>query len=133
MRSFVFSLLVLLTFPGCSVLTPKTPEEIVAHRAQKRIDLLMSGDYEASYEFATPGYRTTEGAGRYGTRWSGVGMWLSAVVTRVDCGGTVETDRCEATVKVNYKAARFEPTETYLKEDWLLIDGNWYLYQNFGE
>ena len=129
----IFALFFLLALGACTVLDSRAPEEVVADRAQQRLDTLMEGDYEASYQFTTPGYRTTEGPGRYGTRWAGVSMWLSAQVSNVTCSGREQVDRCEVTVEVSYKAARYEPTTTFLVEDWLLIKGGWYLYQNMTE
>ena len=133
MRLIRLHLLVLFVLGGCSVLPTKSPEEIVIERAQQRIDLLMAGDYQASYEFTTPGYRSTESAGRYGTRWSGVGMWISADVTKVECVAAEAVDRCKAVVEVVYRAVGYDPLTTILTEDWLLIGGQWYLYQNLSE
>ena len=128
-----FALFFLLALSACSVLDGRAPEEVVVDRAQQRLDTLMQGDFEASYQFTTPGYRTTEGPGPYGTRWAGVSMWLSAQVSKVTCSGKEQVDRCEVTVEVSYKAARHEPTTTFLVEDWLRINGKWYLYQNIAE
>ncbi len=133
MGRLVFVLFIFVGFSACSVLDGRTPEELVAYRAQQRLDTLMAGDYKASYEFTTPGYRSTEGPGQYGTRWAGVTMWLSAQVTNVTCAGGEQADRCKVAIEVSYKAARFEPTTTFLAEHWLLIDNNWYLYQNLAE
>lgn len=133
MRNFWTFLTLALVLGACSTFDSRTPEEVVADRAQKRVDALMAGDYEGAYQYTTPSYRTTEGVGRYGTRWAGVGMWLSANVTKVQCSGTERIDRCKVFVEVLYKAMRYEPMTTSLSEDWLLIDGGWYLYQNLGE
>ena len=133
MRLKRLHLLVLLLLGGCSAFPTKSPEEIVFERAQQRIDLLMAGDYQASYEFTTPGYRSTESAGRYGTRWSGVGMWISANVTKAECAAAEAVDRCKAVVEVVYRAVGYDPLTTILTEDWLLIGGQWYLYQNLSE
>lgn len=131
-KVYLVSFLVFL-LPACSTFDSRSPEEIVADRAQKRVDALMAGEYEVSYQYTTPSYRTTEGVGRYGTRWAGVGMWLSATVSKVECRGGERIDRCKVAIEVLYKAARYEPTVTFLSEDWLLIDGDWYLYQKLGE
>ena len=133
MRLIRLHVLVLLLLGGCSAFPTKSPEEIVFERAQQRLDLLMAGDYQASYEFTTPGYRSTESAGRYGTRWSGVGMWISANVTKAECAAAEAVDRCKAVVEVVYRAVGYDPLTTILTEDWLLIGGQWYLYQNLSE
>ena len=133
MRNFWTFLLWTLVLGACSTFDTRTPEEIVADRAQKRVDALMVGDYEGSYQYTTPSYRSTEGVGRYGTRWAGVAMWLSADVVKVECSGVDLVNRCKAVVEVVYKAARYETMTTNLSEDWLLVNGSWYLYQNLGE
>ena len=127
---YMFAMFVL---GGCSALPTKGPEEIVIERAQERIDLLIAGDYQASYEFTTPGYRSTESVGRYGTRWSGVGMWISANVIKAECTAAELIDRCKAAVQVVYRAVGYDPLKTILTEDWILIDDSWYLYQNLSE
>jgi hypothetical protein len=120
---------------GCSLLEQKPPEQVVASRAQKRVDLLMEGDFERAYIFTTPGYRTTEGVGRYGTRWAGTQMWLSARVEEVVCrAGNADLgppDRCQVLLRVTYTAPGMGLSETTLSEDWILTEGNWYLYQKF--
>ena len=133
MRLISLYMFVLSVFGGCSALPSKSPEEIVIERAQQRIDLLMAGDYQASYEFTTPGYRSTESVGRYGTRWSGVGMWISANVIKAECTAAELIDRCKAAVQVVYRAVGYDPLTTILTEDWILIDDSWYLYQNLSE
>ena len=133
MRLISLYMFVLFVLGGCSALPSKSPEEIVIERAQQRIDLLMAGDYQASYEFTTPGYRSTESVGRYGTRWSGVGMWISANVIKAECTAAELIDRCKAVVQVVYRAVGYDPLTTMLTEDWILIDDSWYLYQNLSE
>lgn len=133
MRLVGLHLLMLFVLGGCSILPTKNPEEIVAERAQQRLDFLMAGDYQASYEFTTPGYRSTESVGRYGTRWSGVGMWISANVIKAECTAAELIDRCKAVVQVVYRAVGYDPLTTMLTEDWILIDDSWYLYQNLSE
>ena len=53
--------------------------------AQARLDTLRARDFEASYQYTTPGYRSTENVGQYGTRYSGSSMWTGAQVVRVEC------------------------------------------------
>ena len=83
----------------------------------------MAGDYQASYEFTTPGYRSTEGVIRYGTRWAGVGMWISANVIKADCDGSGAGRSLQSCwFKWFTEAPGYEPVTTALTEDWLLID-----------
>ena len=133
MLKYFFSAFITLVMTGCAVLDSRPPEVIVAERAQQRIDLLMEGDYEASYAFTTPGYRTTEGPGRYGTRWAGTSMWTHADVLNVRCDGSDTATRCKVAVKVEYVAVKVGGSSTVLREDWIFVDGNWFLHQNFSD
>ena len=118
---------------GCATLESKSPEQAVAERSRLRIDALMDRNYEVAYAFATPGYRSTEGVIKYTSRWAGVGMWRTADIYSVSCEPSVVIDRCKVWLEVDYQAPGFEPVITAIAEDWLLIDGEWYLYQKIGE
>ena len=118
---------------ACATLEPNSAEQAVAERSRLRIDALMGRNYETAYEFATPGYRSTEGVIKYTSRWAGVGMWRTASITSVSCKPSETIDRCKVWLEVNYQAPGFEPVTTAIDEDWLLIGGEWYLYQKIGE
>ena len=118
---------------GCATLESKSPEQAVAERSRLRIDALMDRNYEVAYAFATPGYRSTEGVIKYTSRWAGVGMWRTADISSVSCEPSDVIDRCKVWLEVDYQAPGFEPVTTAIDEDWLLIDGEWYLNQKIGE
>jgi len=116
---------------GCAAFTPAPPEEVVTIRAQERIDLLMAGDHVAAYEYAPPGYRATATPGQYSSRYGGVGMWRKAEVGSVTCDGGAQAKRCEAVVRVTYRAPRGGfLTTTVLRETWIKISNNWYKYED---
>ena len=122
--------LVLVGFmSGCSMLERRAPEEIVAERAQQRVELLMQSDHKASYQYTTPGYRSLETPGQYGTRWSGVTMWRSAQVRSVRCFEE-SADKCRVALTVRYKAFGHDEIDAILNEEWVQVDGKWYLYQD---
>ena len=131
----VAAIFFVLVASGCGVLGKRSPEEAVAKRAQDRVDLLRAGEYDAAYTYATPGYRTTESVSRYGTRWAGVNMWLSADVTSVLCDYDKSgvTRSCKAFLGVTYIAAGHGEQETLLEERWIAVDGRWYLHQRLAE
>ena len=131
-KPLVFTTLAVL-LSACASLDPINPEEIVAARAQQRFDALMVYDYETAYQYATPGYRSTESVSRYSSRWGGAGMWQSATVQSASCPDVQPANRCQVVAEIVYKPPRHEVLSTALIEDWLLIDGNWYLYQKIGE
>ena len=124
-----------LVLSSCAVIPSQSPEERVAARAQARVDFLMAADWEAAYAFATPGYRSTENVGRYGTRWSGANMWKAAEIKQVDCeappgGDPGEAQVCNVVMSVTYKAVGYGDIDAILHERWLLLDREWYLYQD---
>jgi len=119
----------LLSISACALLQSAPPEERVAQRAQERLDFLVSGQSERSYLYTTPGYRTAKSPQEYARNWVGAGMWLSTTVVKVECGDLAPVQRCEAVVRVSFRAPRQDVTDTHLRETWLLLDGEWYLYQ----
>ncbi|MBM27982.1 MAG: hypothetical protein CME58_06345 [Halieaceae bacterium] len=122
--------LMVLLLPACSILDTRVPEDIIAERAQARLDTLRARDFEASYQYTTPGYRSTENVGQYGTRYSGSSMWTGAQVVRVECEDIEPPQYCKAVVRIDFKAPQFGYSHTHTFEDWVWIGGDWYLYQN---
>ena len=133
MQKLLVFMILPVVLSACASMGSMSPEEIVAARAQQRFDALMAYDYDAAYQFASPGYRTTESVSRYSSRWGGAGMWLSATVQSASCPGVQPVNRCKVSAEIVYQPPRPETLSTALIEDWLLIDGNWYLYQEIGE
>ena len=142
-RTFLqsFALSALLVVQGCAVFDDRTPEEIVAARAIERVNLLMAGEYEEAYLYTTPGYRSTEGVGRYGTRWAGTSMWVSASIKSVKCPGLEGAEgaptRCKVAMQVQYRFIAAGTVsginQTVLFEDWIYTGGNWFLYQKLAD
>jgi hypothetical protein len=110
-------------------LSPRPAEEIVAEKAQLRVDLLMTSKVEESYALTTPGYRATATAQQYQLAWGGAGMWKKVEIQNVSCTGE-PADRCRVTLAVTYRMPRmaFENT-TLLPETWIFTSGDWYLFQ----
>jgi len=125
----VLLLIFMVALQGCAAFSSLPAEERVAQRSQERLDLMWSGEMKASYDYTTPGYRSARTWTEYKAKWLGVGMWKEAEVHRVDCGDLEPPSRCEATIRVVFVAPRQAAATTYLKEQWLLVDGDWYLYQ----
>ena len=109
---------------GCG--EPKTPEQIVAERAQARWDALLAGDFETAYSFASPSYRDIVDAVRFQQSLGGHASWLGAKVREVTC----REDVCEAMVRLKYRSPlppRME-FETDDIERWLSEDGEWWIF-----
>lgn len=133
LKVFIAFPLMLLSVGCASIFDQAPPEERVATRSQERLDLLMAGDIGGAYEYTTPGYRTAQDVRRYGARWAGAAMWMSASVHQVTCSGGEVSEVCKATVKVTYRRPPHAVTDTFLFEEWILIDGEWFIYQPLGE
>jgi hypothetical protein len=134
LRSLFLAVVVLTS--GCASLggDSRSPEEIVAERAQQRQDLLLAPDYEAVYEFLSPGYRDVVPYRRY------LGS-LGSAVKRV--GADVQKVKCESEtvcfvfIEVNYFYTPTgmqgkigdTPISRISEERWIKADGQWWLYK----
>ena len=120
----VFALFLLA---GCSSIgTPKTAEELVAQRAQERLDALMVGNFEKAWEYTTPAFRQSSNISRYASRYVGVSNWTNAAVDKVAC----EEEKCNVTISVTYQMVRPNIENTRpLNEVWITAGGDWYIYE----
>jgi hypothetical protein len=127
-RSLLFILMLLAS--ACAFVDQTPPNERVRMRSEERLALLMAAQYEQAYLYASPGYRTLETERQYESRWLGAQWWREAAVTNVDCPDT-SPGRCRATVRVRFRppGPRTSEITTHLFETWILVDGQWYLYQ----
>lgn len=105
--------------------SPTTPEDVVAQRAQARLELMVAGDFAKGLEYTTPAYRKGRGLNSYTRTYAGVSAWNKAQVLSVLCEG----ERCEVAIEVTYQAfkAGFENKRS-MEELWIRVDGSWYLY-----
>ena len=107
----------------------RSPEEIVAERAQAWWQAHIDKDFGAAWELATPGFReATRREIFIDSRSIGNFRFLEADVVQVEC----EEQLCEATVDVYYQpvgapgALAKMKTKTTNREKWLKIDGQWW-------
>ena len=118
---------VLLT--ACASFKPKTPEEIVKERATARWQAMIPRDFAKAYTFLAPSYRKIASAERYESSFGTAVDWKSAEVVAVNC----EAEKC--TVRIKIVSQPIVPTlfkgtiTTSVDEEWLLEDGQWWLYQ----
>ena len=129
LRRVAWLLVYMVAIQGCAVFTSVPVEERVAQRSQERLDLMWQGQMEQSYAFTTPAYRSARTWQQYSRNWQGVGMWISATVAKVECVESQPVQKCESTVRIDYKLAKQEPGTTHIKETWVLVQDGWYLYQ----
>jgi hypothetical protein len=109
---------------------PQPAKQSVEQRAEARWQHLIDDNWNAAYEYLTPGVRdlTTREAFRDSLRLSKV-RWNSVRVGKVDCPAE---DRCRVTVQVGFTltgvltgAPSIDSFQS-IQETWLRIDGVWY-------
>jgi len=112
---------------------PASPEQPVEERIMARWALILERDFEAEWDFHTPGFRQTTPRFDYARDMSRRPVrWLDAELRSVDCDG----DRCEARVRVTYRPlgapgpiSRMEMDRT-IEEVWIRVADNWWFAGN---
>ena len=118
-----------LALAACSDARP--PEEIVAERAQARWDALVERDFEAAWQFYTPGYRQQLPAADFAIQMKQRRIaWNEAGVQETEC--SAQEKRCNVRSVVQYQVPAQVPGvgklkgRTGVEEIWLQIDGEWW-------
>lgn len=113
---------------GCAALTPKTPEETVAQRAEERWKLMMADKFEQSYEYTAPSYRALKEYKAYRLGYGPASAWLGAKVYKVTCP---TEENCNVVLEVTVKNLTPIRTPanlaTALDETWVREGGRWYV------
>jgi len=134
----LWALLLALALAGCaSVQTPAgtTPEEIVTKRAQDRWNLLLKPDYQAAYEYLTPGYREVRSYRHYLATLGSSVKRVSADVIKVACESE---EVCKVNVEISYyygaQGSMGQPGDTPIsrvsEETWIKVDDQWWIYKD---
>jgi len=116
--------------PAPPVTASAVDAQSVEARAKQRWDLLITGKAADAWDYLSPGYRTTVDRQRYGDDMRNrPTRWLSAAVDRVECE---DESTCKVVVKVDIEAvvpgrSGGVMTTGWVTENWLRIDGAWYL------
>jgi hypothetical protein len=123
-------LVIVAALGGCAIFDNRPPEEIVGERAQTRLDLLLSKDFERSYQHMTPGYRAIHTVDQYTVDFAGSGMWTDTSIATVGCTrvGEAPVTACKVVALISYPAPRMGYIQTTeVTENWVLLDGRWYM------
>ena len=104
-------------------------DEVIAGRAQAHWDALLAGDYEAAYEFLSPGYRSAFTVADYRAEFQSRRVaYTSAQYQSHEC----EKDVCTVKVKLGYRVQRPAPglkeweSRSFVEESWIRSDGEWW-------
>lgn len=115
---------------GCSAMQGKdalTDEAVVAHKAERRYQAMMAGNYRSAYKLMSPGFRELNTLGDFEERFVGVRSWQKVSIGAVMCDGDV----CRVGVSFSYVnraaggKASFMPDGT-IRDIWGRVDGQWY-------
>ncbi len=129
-RVLLIAIILILMLVGCR---SEAPSETIEDRAQARWDLVLARDFEAAWEYLTPGFRQTTNRFDYARDMAGRPLrWLSAEVVGRDC----EEDLCKINVLVGYQAVGAPAgmgqmrLSREIEETWIRLDGAWWFVQN---
>ena len=121
-----------LALAACASNSAKTPEQIVAERAEARWQHLIKQDFAGAYAYLTPAYRDVVPQEQYRRRFGSAGAWTNAIVHEVKC----EPEACTVKVRITTQlripkfAARLPEVSSYIDERWVREDGQWWLFQS---
>ena len=130
-RRGVLLLAILLLASGCArmVKDTRTPEEIVAERANARWAAVIEGQWQQAYDLLTPGYRAATDFDSYRMNLLARKInWTAASTTKVVCESA---EKCTASVKIDYALVGGLPgvsrvtSSATADETWLKLDGQW--------
>ena len=119
---------------ACTANAPKkvavdlSPEEAVAQRATERWQYIIDGDFEAAYQYLTPGARAVMSFQQYAARMVQAQLrWTGVKPAEVICEDA-ETCKAEMTLDITVHAPGIgqRGTQTAQSEDWLKSGGQWY-------
>ena len=118
-----------LALAGRAALTPKTPEQVVAERAEARWAALIDGDFDKAWTYTQPGYRAVVKQKDYRKQFGSGGQWVGVQVHGVTC----EAERCTVhlrlTTRVLVPPRPNREIAGYLQEEWVREEGQWWYYQ----
>ena len=109
---------------------PRTPEDIVAERAQARWDAMVARNFETAWEYYTPGFKEKTEASSFRTRMDQRPIrWDAVRVTQVECA---EENKCQVSALITYSAVGAPgvladmQVERNNVETWIQIAGQWW-------
>ena len=99
-------------------------------RAMARWEAIIAGDYEAAYDYLSPGYRSGVSRQSYSRRYGSTPVQRNSVEYQETVCQS-ET-RCEVRLMVGYAVENMLPgmdrveSKALVREDWILIQGAWF-------
>lgn len=113
---------------GCAT-APGATEDAVVERAKARWAAVIAGDYETSYPFYTPGYRSTTSLIDYAVEMRTRRVtWTTAEYRSHDC----EENRCTVAFSIGYRVHSPVPGlttwngQSAVEDTWVRTGGQWW-------
>ncbi|MBS3747422.1 MAG: lipoprotein [Wenzhouxiangellaceae bacterium] len=129
--NLIFAIGAVALLAACSDPDPRSPEEIVAERAQARWDALVAQDFETAREYYTPGYRQQTSAADFADEMQRRPVkWTDVEVRSAEC--SEEEPSCRLRSVVSYQVPASIPgagtleSKSAVTEIWLQINGEWW-------
>jgi hypothetical protein len=101
---------------------PMTAEQVVAKRAQARLDLIRAGKLAEAYEYLPPATRATLPVQVFVSRLASV-SWLSAKVKSARC----ESEVCDVVVELEFYVLPGRAHKQDYEDKWVLTDRQWWI------
>lgn len=132
----VLILLLLFAVTGCENTAQQSQEseqalsslDALEVRAAERWDALIQGDFHAAYRYASPAYRELYTPQQFAARFGRQVLW-----EKVDVGPieplTEDAARVGITIHFRYhqtESGQTLETSTFVRESWILVDGEWW-------
>lgn len=126
------ALLILCGLGACALVADqRAPQEIVAERAAKHLNLLHQGQWADALELTTPGFRSKTTPEQYSARYGGVWMWQSTRIGTVTCEDSDEPASCDVQTYLTFLMPPLMtvPSEHYKLRTWIKVGSGWYVYE----
>lgn len=124
------ALMAAIALAGCATIAT-TPEAVVRTRATEQWKARIAGDLDTTYRYTTPSYRGGTSLDKYKKGFGGAVQIKSAEVAGVVCENAdkcVVNTKVEATPMLMLGRRTLPPIVTYIDENWLREEGQWWLF-----
>lgn len=112
---------VMAVLVGCASSPPRSSQDVVKEKAQRRWDILVKGEFAGAYPFLSPASRSVVTSEAYAKSFK-PGFWTGARVEKVECP---TPDLCEVDVSIDYTYSGRNLTSP-LREKWVRQDSDWW-------
>lgn len=115
---------------ACASISPKSVEENVTARVEKRWDALIKHNWSDAYQYETAGYRESHTTVQFKAKFGQAVSWQKVKIIKVQ----LDESKSNATVTVSVPYQIMLPGQglqqatANLTETWLLDDDEWWIY-----